>query len=98
MIGMGTKVTGLSAQHRPGGSRRGKLFYAGHGGWLYAPISYHYAIGEFQLERCLQDYDPATDSFTRCLPDQTFGSSGAFTENATWTYSYLLKHTRCLCI
>eukprot|EP01047_Picozoa_sp_COSAG01_P008427 COSAG01_NODE_332_length_18712_cov_41.424358_26_plen_89_part_00 len=35
---------------------------------------------------------PATDSFTLCLPDQTFGSSGAFTENATWTYSYLKAH------
>jgi hypothetical protein len=50
------------------------------------------ATGEFQLERRLKDYDPATDSFTRCLPDQTFGSSGAFTENATWTYSYLEAH------
>ena len=80
MIGMGTKVTGLSARHRPGGSRRGKLFYAGHGGWLYAPISYHYATGEFALDRRLQDYDSATDSF-----DLLIGS-------AAWSYSYLNPH------
>jgi hypothetical protein len=80
MLGMGTKRSGLSARHRPGGSRRGQLFYAGHGGWLYAPISYHYATGEFALDRRLQDYDSATDSF-----DLLIGS-------AAWSYSYLNPH------
>eukprot|EP01047_Picozoa_sp_COSAG01_P017675 COSAG01_NODE_940_length_12584_cov_7.454218_6_plen_253_part_00 len=84
MLGMGTKVTGLSRRHRPGGSRRGKLFYAEHGGFLYAPIKYHYGTGSFNLGRRLKDYDPATDTWTN--------GPGA----ANWTYSYLDAHQKQL--
>ena len=87
-LGMGTKWSGLSVRHRPGGSRRDELFYAGHGGWLYAPIKYVYSTGKFALDRRLRDYDPATDSFTRCF----FGPVGSFTGDATWIYSYLEAH------
>ena len=48
--------------------------------WLYAPIAYHYATGEFALDRRLKDYDSATDSF-----DLLIGS-------ASWSYSYLNPH------
>jgi hypothetical protein len=63
MLGVGTKINGLSNRHLPGGSRRQHLFYKGYGGMLYAPLSYSWARNRFYNVHSLHNYDPRSDSF-----------------------------------
>ena len=63
MIGVGTKINGLSKRHLPGGSRRQHLFYNCYKGMLYAPLSYSVQNNRFYAVHSLHQYDPKSDSF-----------------------------------